>query len=510
MNLAYLSNEELLAGVHTLANQGRALLARLLAYLAEVEERRLDLQSACSSLFDFCVRRLGMSEDEAYRRVAAARLVRRFPVALGMIERGAIHLTGLLMLREHLNAESGEDLLRASAGKSKSELQHLLAERFPRPDVPSRLLALNPALAPPPDGMGKEGTGSQSTAVRDHSRIEPLAPARYRVEFTASASLREKLRHAVDLMRHANPSGDLSVLVERALDLLLAKLEQRRLAKLTRAPRPGRSGTRRGYVPLAVRREVFARDGERCTFLDEAGRRCESRAWLELDHRIPRADGGPDDASNLTVRCRAHNRLSAERQFGREHMDRCAGKRRIVERTVDEHEDPGSEAAAREASLTESYRRREERETRRELPTGGAVQTSAGAESFANRAAPDPPARGTAGSPDGVGPGGSARSSAGGVGAGGVGAKRQGWPEGPVPRDDATVPGRGLPAPARSSPGGATGQCGSHEIVFRALCLMGFTAHETRHALRIVDPQRTASPRDSIESLLRRALAVLA
>jgi hypothetical protein len=39
---------------------------------------------------------------------------------------------------------------------------------------------------------------------------------------------------------------------------------------------------------------------------------------------------------------------------------------------------------------------------------------------------------------------------------------------------------------------------------------MGFTAHETRHALRIVDPQRTASPRDSIESLLRRALAVLA
>src|SRR6201995_888049 len=137
MNLTHLSNEALLAGVHALVSQGRTLLARLLAYLGEVEERRLDLQSACSSLFDFCVRRLAMSEDEACRRVAAARLARRFPVALAMIERGEIHLTGLLMLRDRLTDEHGEELLRAAAGKTKSQLQHLLAERFPRPDVPS-------------------------------------------------------------------------------------------------------------------------------------------------------------------------------------------------------------------------------------------------------------------------------------------------------------------------------------------------------------------------------------
>src|SRR5580704_3720708 len=124
MDFAHLSNEELLAGVHDLVSQGRTVLARLLAYLGEVEERRLDLQSACSSLFEFCLRRLGMSEDEACRRVAAARLVRRFPVALGMIERGEIHLTGLLMLRDHLTDEGGEPLLRAAAGKSKGELHH--------------------------------------------------------------------------------------------------------------------------------------------------------------------------------------------------------------------------------------------------------------------------------------------------------------------------------------------------------------------------------------------------
>jgi hypothetical protein len=48
MKLDDLSNEALLAGLHALVGQGRALLARMLVYLGEVEERRLDLESACS------------------------------------------------------------------------------------------------------------------------------------------------------------------------------------------------------------------------------------------------------------------------------------------------------------------------------------------------------------------------------------------------------------------------------------------------------------------------------
>ena len=300
------------------------MLARLPAYLGEVEERRLDLQSACSSLFDVCIRRLGMSEDEACRRVAAARIVRRFPTALGMIARGEIHLTGL---RDHLTPERGARLLRDAAGKSKSELQHLLAERFPRSVVIPTVQALAAAAMASPAAMSPAEAAPvmSSTGHPSRPRIEPLAPTRYRVEFTASAELKEKLDRAADLMRHANPSGHMCVIVERALDLLLAKLEKQRFAKAKRQG-PRRPSTRGGDVPRAVRREVFERDGERCTFVDESGRRCESRTWLELDHRIPRARGGPDDAANLSVVCRAHNRLAAERQFGRAYMDWAAGK----------------------------------------------------------------------------------------------------------------------------------------------------------------------------------------
>jgi hypothetical protein len=330
MNHTDLSNDELLAGVHTLARQGRVVLARLLVYLGEVEERRLDLRSAYSSLFDFCLRRLGLSDDEACRRVAAARLVRRFPAALGMLERGEIHLTGLLMLRDHLTPERGEELLRAACGKSKRELQHLLAQLLPRPDVPSRIQVLSvdgkdaADVSSSPQSMGRLPAPPRSSSTEllfPPSRIEPLAPARYRVEFTAGAELKLKIERAADLMRHTHPSGDLSVLVERAIDLLLAKLEKQRVGKVARPRPPSSRSTRPGYVPRAVRRAVFERDGERCTFVDASGRRCESRTLLELDHGVPRARGGPDDAGNLSVKCRAHNLLSAEDHFGREHVE---------------------------------------------------------------------------------------------------------------------------------------------------------------------------------------------
>jgi hypothetical protein len=328
MNLEYLSNEELISGLRALAGEGHRVLARLLAYLGEVEQRRLDLESACSSLFDFCVRRLGMSEDEACRRVRAARIVRKFPIALSMIERGEIHLTALLLLHDQLTEDGHEELLRAAAHKTKSEVEHLIAQRFPRPDAPLVVEPLPPLPLTPRSPHAAVSAGSAATSELRAPRIEPLSPERYRVQFTASAELRRKIERATNLMRHTNPAGDLSVLMERAVDLLIAQLEKQRLGKAARPRQAPSKRTRRGYIPRAVRREVFERDGEQCTFCDPDARRCESRTLLELDHVTARALGGTDDAGNLTVRCRKHNALSAERDFGRDYVERRKTEKR--------------------------------------------------------------------------------------------------------------------------------------------------------------------------------------
>jgi hypothetical protein len=83
------------------------------------------------------------------------------------------------------------------------------------------------------------------------------------------------------------------------------------------APRqPGR------YVPAAERREVYTRDDGRCTFTDAGGQRCRETRYLELHHLKPFSHGGENIASNLTLRCAAHNALAAEQDFGRERVAR--------------------------------------------------------------------------------------------------------------------------------------------------------------------------------------------
>ena len=83
-----------------------------------------------------------MSESAAGKRITAARVARRFPVVLEMIARGEIHLTAVNMLAAHLTEENHAEVLWRARHRSKRDLEKLVAELAPRPDVPSRVLAL--------------------------------------------------------------------------------------------------------------------------------------------------------------------------------------------------------------------------------------------------------------------------------------------------------------------------------------------------------------------------------
>src|SRR6185312_4354654 len=113
-------------------------------------------------------------------------------------------------------------------------------------------------------------------------QLTPLSETRHKVRFTASDELRKKLERAQDLMRHANAEGDLAVVVERAVDLLIERLEKQRLGKTSR-PRPSREENDAARISRTTRRAVFERDGERCTFTSADGQRCHATTWLELD-----------------------------------------------------------------------------------------------------------------------------------------------------------------------------------------------------------------------------------
>jgi hypothetical protein len=395
--LQRLSDEVLLARTTALVHTQRQTTAELLAHLAEIEQRSLHLARGCGSLFAYCTERLGMSEDEAYMRIRVARAARRFPRVAEALANGHVHLSGLCRLAAHLTEQNHRELLLAAQGRTKREIDQMLAERFPRPDAPDSLRKLpaprRRAAVKKDDGEAAAGRGASAQAAinqparsedetprqgdllashrgprlpdraapaedrdqahdavahdavahdavahdavavrptKDRPRVEPTAADRYRVQFTASRALHDKIRAAQDLLRHELPDGDLSAVCERAFDVLLGTLRQRKFAllpKSERARRRKRSDKRTRHIPVDVKRAVRERDGERCAFVDEKGRRCSATGMLEFHHVDPYGRGGPHTAANVQIVCSAHNRYLAQQAYG---------AARIAQRIADE------------------------------------------------------------------------------------------------------------------------------------------------------------------------------
>jgi hypothetical protein len=292
--VAVLGNEELLAATRQLAHQMCQVEADLLVHLGEIDERRLYLDLSYSSMFMFCLRELRFSEDVACNRIAVARAGRRFPSIIAALRAGRVHVSGLRVLAPYVTQENQYALLANAAGKSKREIQELVVGIAPQP---------------------------YARAI-----IAPLGPDAFKIQFTANRRQRDKLLRARDLLRHRIPDGDLAAVIEAALDVLIEQVEKERFAT-GRKPREGpvqESGSR--HIPDAVKRQVYERDGGRCTFVDERGHRCEETGALEFDHLDGFARTPVHDADRIRLLCRPHNQHAADIMYGRAFMEKARAR----------------------------------------------------------------------------------------------------------------------------------------------------------------------------------------
>jgi len=237
LQLNSLSNDELLRRLSKILSQSRRLESELIAHIGEVDARRLYAREASASMFSYCTDVLHLSESEAYLRIGAARAAREFPLLVEMLADGSLHLSGIAKVAPHLTAANYKALLERAAYKSKRKIEELIAEIAPKPDVPASIRKLpdrhgknraasDPELRPdavqrtesahPPEvGMGV--AAPPVAAAARHTAPEPLSPARYKIQFTASAEFRDKLERLRSLMRSSVPDGDLAAIVEMAI-----------------------------------------------------------------------------------------------------------------------------------------------------------------------------------------------------------------------------------------------------------------------------------------------------
>ena len=314
------------AAMHAAAE--RESQSKLLVDIAEIDARKVYREAGYDSIHSYCVQELGLSEKAAFHRIWVARVAWKFPCVLAALAEGQLHMSAVALLATYLSEETVEELVAASANRSKSEVAQLIAERFPKQD----LFASAPSSPDLPDtrkvvsGATEE---SQALAPAQHppEGVEPSIPptqidqvVRFPLKVGLRRETHEKLRRAQDLLAHVVPSGDVAEVLDRALELLIRRLEKRKFAATDRPRRTHTGAKTARTIPAEVRRAVRERDGAQCIFVAENGKRCLSRRRLEFDHIQPVAQGGESTVANLRLLCRAHNQLMAERALGREYV----------------------------------------------------------------------------------------------------------------------------------------------------------------------------------------------
>ena len=285
--LTQLSDDELLANTRRLVGQSNQLLAALLEHLAEVEARGVHRARRCASLYTYCIYELRFSEDAAARRSAAARFAKEFPALLDAVAAGELHLTGLLMLGPHLTLENHSAVLARAKFRTKKELERLVRELNPLPQVPDRIEPLGPLPATPAPSLanpswerlvtslspqirelpagerpcdwandGIEDSASslgRQTATPDGdglpvgpvpSDLPPITgPQHFQMQFGTVEAHVQLVERAKALLARARPGVTLGELHHEAMTLLVAALEKRKFA-VTAQPRKLRESPR--------------------------------------------------------------------------------------------------------------------------------------------------------------------------------------------------------------------------------------------------------------------------
>ncbi len=278
--MIYLKNHELDQKLKTLAKQERELLSEVLEHIKEAELRRLYLDYAYPSLYEYLVMGCGFSEGAAQRRIDAARLLIVAPALAEKIENGDITLGQASLLQKAIRQKNKEqknktqkvtneekrNLIEKISNKSSRETQKLIAQEL-------------------------------DMKIQESPKEKVQKDESVRLEVTFSKEQWEKLEKARALASNATHSNDWAILFTCLAEKLIRQKE-------------GSTAT------VAVSRQVLQRD-QFCQYRDKStGKICGGNWNLHNDHVQPKWAGGGNEKENRQILCQGHNHHKYRKQAG--------------------------------------------------------------------------------------------------------------------------------------------------------------------------------------------------
>ena len=329
--------------------------------MSEIEARGLYLERGFSSLFDYAVRELGYSDAAAARRIGAMRLCTDQPDAREGLRDGSLTLSAAAELQwafdrqvRRMLADLDPELappadrvrplgdgryelkatIDAECQQGLEQLRGLLSHVDPRMTMGQLVGRLvrealdrhDPSRPPRRARSGSRPADAKANAPRTPTPEQAQrrsAPADTAAD-TAAAPKTDPdagLHGASTTNDAAMPAGAAPTPARAVRPIPTSappppstqEETARRAAtgaKPTGAVTPTAKSCSSGRaISAGVRRQVWQRDGGRCSYADpQTGRRCNSTHLIEIDHIVPHALGGAADPGNLRLLCGAHHR----------------------------------------------------------------------------------------------------------------------------------------------------------------------------------------------------------
>jgi 5-methylcytosine-specific restriction endonuclease McrA len=305
--LQSLTDTDLVKQVQNLFQREKRLGDAILLGLKEIKARRVFAAMGYPSLFEFLVKHFGLSESATYQRLQALKLIEAVPEVQAHLLDGTLSLSNAALVQSFiqnqeketpLNIETKKELIESVKGKTHKEARLTLAKE-------------NPTAALPP------------------SREKIMTPTHSQLQITVDQETMAALQEVKELLSHTIPDGNLAEVLKYMLTLTTHSLKKRKGRTGSQAPQADssssviQSGTdekkrcvRSRYIPVEIKRKVFARAGGCCEYTSADGKRCLSKHQLEFDHRVPLSQGGLHHEDSLRIFCRSHNQYRTMETHG--------------------------------------------------------------------------------------------------------------------------------------------------------------------------------------------------
>lgn len=272
MNLKHLTDISLRHETRKAALREREATTVLLHHIREVDDRKLYCDWRFTSLFDWCVRDLGLCEGSAQLRITAARLLADIPEIEEKIKQGTLTLTNIAQINQFCRQNNIVDI------NEKREMLFKV-ENLSKKEAEKKLFQIS----------GKENIEKETE--------KRISDKKTKIVLILSDETMDSLKEIKDLIGKELSSDEL---IQAMVSALKEKIEKTKF-KQTSKPHAAKVLKDRIIVAesrvicSAVKREVYQRD-KKCT-------NCGSKRNLNFDHRHPYSMGGGNSAENIRLLC---------------------------------------------------------------------------------------------------------------------------------------------------------------------------------------------------------------